>query len=219
MALTEGEGLMTLPQDTKRRRVLRSLLAVAFISVSLVGANFVMSDDADAAQAAKPKVLFKTNMGDITVELEPDRAPNTVANFLAYVKEGHYDGAIFHRVINNFMIQGGGFNRDYSRLPTHAPIQNEADKGLSNERGTIAMARTSDPHSATDQFYINLKFNGSLDHRTKSDSGWGYTAFGRVTDGMNIVARIGLVKTGAGGPFPTDVPLEPVVIEKATIVQ
>jgi len=210
---------MTLPQDTKRRRVLRSLLAVAFISVSLVGANFVMSDDADAAQAAKPKVLFKTNMGDITVELEPDRAPNTVANFLTYVKEGHYDGAIFHRVINNFMIQGGGFNRDYNRLPTHAPIQNEADKGLSNERGTIAMARTSDPHSATDQFYINLKFNGSLDHRTKSDSGWGYTAFGRVTDGMNIVARIGLVKTGAGGPFPTDVPLEPVVIEKATIVQ
>jgi cyclophilin family peptidyl-prolyl cis-trans isomerase len=219
VSLIEGEGLMPLPQDTKRRRVLRSLLAVAFISVSLVGANFAMSDDADAAQAAKPKVLFKTNMGDITVELEPDRAPNTVANFLTYVKEGHYDGAIFHRVINNFMIQGGGFNRDYNRLPTRAPIQNEADKGLSNERGTIAMARTSDPHSATDQFYINLKFNGSLDHRTKSDSGWGYTAFGRVTDGMNIVARIGLVKTGAGGPFPTDVPLEPVVIEKATIVQ
>jgi len=178
-----------------------------------------MTVDVDAGQAPKPKVLFKTSMGDITVELEPDRAPNTVANFLAYVKAGHYDGTIFHRVISNFMIQGGGFNSDYRRLPTNAPIQNEADKGLSNERGTIAMARTSDPHSATDQFYINLKFNGSLDFRSKNGSGWGYTAFGRVIDGMNIVARIGLVKTGPGGPFPTDVPQEPVVIEKATIVQ
>jgi peptidyl-prolyl cis-trans isomerase B (cyclophilin B) len=210
---------MAQPQDTKRRRVLRSLLGAAFVSVSLMGASFVMTDEADAAQAAKPKILYKTNMGDITLELEPDRAPNTVANFLAYVKEGHYDGTIFHRVINNFMIQGGGYNRDYNRVPTRAPIQNEADKGLSNERGTIAMARTSDPHSATDQFFINLKFNGSLDHRSKSGDGWGYTAFGRVTDGMNIVARIGLVKTGSGGPFQTDVPIEPVVIEKATIVQ
>jgi peptidyl-prolyl cis-trans isomerase B (cyclophilin B) len=217
--LIDGEGLMAQPQDTKRRRVLRSLLGAAFVSVSLMGASFVMTDEADAAQAAKPKILFKTNMGDITVELEPDRAPNTVANFLAYVKEGHYDGTIFHRVINNFMIQGGGYNRDYNRVPTRAPIQNEADKGLSNERGTIAMARTSDPHSATDQFFINLKFNGSLDHRSKSGDGWGYTAFGRVTDGMNIVARIGLVKTGSGGTFQTDVPIEPVVIEKATIVQ
>jgi len=219
MALIDGEGLMRHLQDTKRRRVLRALLAAAFVGVSLVGAGFAMTDEADAAQAAKPKVVFKTNMGDITVELEPARAPNTVANFLSYVKEGRYDGTIFHRVINNFMIQGGGFDKNYNRLPTRAPIQNEADKGLSNERGTIAMARTSDPHSATDQFFINLKFNGSLDHRAKSDSGWGYTAFGRVTDGMNIVARIGLVKTGPGGPFPTDVPADPVVIEKATIVQ
>ncbi len=210
---------MPQPRDTKRRHVLRSLLGAAFVSLSLVGASFVMSDEADAGAAPKPKVLFKTNMGDITVELEPDRAPNTVANFIAYVKSGHYDGAIFHRVINNFMIQGGGFDRDYNRLPTGSPIQNEADKGLSNERGTIAMARTSDPHSATDQFFINLKFNGSLDHRGKSGDGWGYTAFGRVTDGMNIVARIGLVKTGSGGPFPTDVPVEAVVIEKATLVQ
>jgi cyclophilin family peptidyl-prolyl cis-trans isomerase len=179
-----------------------------------------MSDEAEAGQAAKPRVLFKTSMGDITVELESDRVPNTVNNFLAYVKEGHYDGSVFHRVINNFMIQGGGFNSDYSPLPNRRDnIQNEADKGLSNERGTIAMARTSDPHSAADQFYINLKFNGSLDYRSKNGDAWGYTAFGRVIDGMNIVARIGLVKTGAGGPFPGDVPLEPVVIEKATIIQ
>jgi cyclophilin family peptidyl-prolyl cis-trans isomerase len=189
----------------------------AFVLAALLMMAGVMTD-ADAGQAAKPKVLFQTTMGDITVELEPDRAPNTVANFLAYVKAGHYDGTIFHRVISNFMIQGGGFNRDYARLPTNAPIQNEADKGLSNERGTIAMARTSDPHSATDQFFINLKFNGSLDHRSKNGDGWGYTAFGRVVDGMNIVARIGLVKTGPGGPFPTDVPQEPVIIEKATVV-
>ena len=186
---------------------------------AFLGALLVMLADTDPADAqAKPKVLFKTNMGDIAVELEPAKAPNTVANFLAYVKEGHYDGAIFHRVINNFMIQGGGFTEDFRRIPTKTPIQNEADKGLSNERGTIAMARTSDPHSATDQFFINLKFNGSLDHRAKTDSGWGYTAFGRVTDGMNIVARIGLVKTGRNGPFDGDVPVEPVVIEKATVV-
>lgn len=186
---------------------------------AILGALFLMLADTDPALAqAKPKVLFKTNMGDITVELEPARAPNTVANFLAYVKEGHYDGTIFHRVINNFMIQGGNFTPDFRPVPTRAPIQNEADKGLSNERGTIAMARTSDPHSATDQFYINLKFNGSLDHRAKSGDAWGYTAFGRVTDGMNIVARIGLVKTGRSGPFDGDVPVEPVIIEKATII-
>jgi cyclophilin family peptidyl-prolyl cis-trans isomerase len=197
----------------------RAFAISSWFCAALLGAFLTMTVDADAGQAAKPKVLFQTTMGDITVELEPDRAPNTVANFLAYVKAGHYNGTIFHRVISNFMIQGGGFNRDYGRLPTNAPIQNEADKGLSNERGTIAMARTSDPHSATDQFFINLKFNGSLDHRSKNGDGWGYTAFGRVIDGMNIVARIGLVKTGPGGPFPTDVPQEPVVIEKATIVQ
>lgn len=178
----------------------------------------MLADTDDALAQARPKVLFKTNMGDITVELEPAKAPNTVANFLAYVKEGHYDGTVFHRVINNFMIQGGGFMEDFRRVPTKNPIQNEADKGLSNERGTIAMARTSDPHSATDQFFINLKFNGSLDHRAKSGDGWGYTAFGRVTDGMNIVARIGLVKTGRSGPFDSDVPAEPVIIEKATII-
>lgn len=178
-----------------------------------------MPNDVDAAQAAKPRVLIKTNLGDITVELEPDRTPITVANFLNYVKSGHYDGTIFHRVINNFMIQGGGFTQDYRELPTGPTIQNEADKGLSNERGTIAMARRSDPNSASAQFYINLKFNGTLDHRAKTNDGWGYTAFGRVVDGMNIVARIGLVKTGPAGQFSSDVPVEPVIIEKMSVIQ
>lgn len=203
--------------------MVRGFAASSRFCAVLLGAiltmSVVMTDEAEAGAAPKPKVLFKTNMGDITVELEPDRTPITVTNFLNYVKSGQYDGTIFHRVINNFMIQGGGITQDFQELPTGAPIQNEADKGFSNERGTIAMARKSDPHSATAQFYINLRFNGTLDYRAKTNDGWGYTAFGRVIDGMNIVARIGLVKTGAGGPFPTDVPLEPVIIEKATIVQ
>ncbi|MFP6711574.1 MAG: peptidylprolyl isomerase [Rhodospirillales bacterium] len=168
--------------------------------------------------AGKPKVHFKTNVGDFTLELEPDRAPNTVANFMQYVRDGHYDGLIFHRVIKSFMIQGGGFEANYDKKPTRAPIENEADKGLSNERGTIAMARTNDPHSATNQFFISLKFNGGLNHRSKTEQGWGYTAFGRVIDGMNIVGRISRMETGSGGPFPTDVPTKQVIIEKAKII-
>ena len=166
----------------------------------------------------KPKVHFKTTMGDFTVELEPDKAPQTVANFLQYVREGHYDGLIFHRVIKAFMVQGGGFDKNYNKTATREPIENEADKGIPNERGTIAMARTNDPHSATNQFFINVKFNGFLDHRSKSQQGWGYTAFGRVIDGMNIVGRISMMKTGPGGPFPSDVPIEQVIIEKAKII-
>lgn len=168
--------------------------------------------------AGKPKVHFKTNVGDFTLELEPDRAPNTVANFMQYVRDGHYDGLIFHRVIKSFMIQGGGFEANYDKKPTRAPIENEADKGLSNERGTIAMARTNDPHSATNQFFISLKFNGGLNHRSKTEQGWGYTAFGRVIDGMNIVGRISRMETGSGGPFLTDVPTKQVIIEKAKII-
>nr|HIL74225.1 peptidyl-prolyl cis-trans isomerase [Rhodospirillales bacterium] len=166
----------------------------------------------------KPKVHFKTTMGDFTVELEPDKAPQTVANFLQYVREGHYDGLIFHRVIKAFMVQGGGFDKNYNKTATREPIENEADKGIPNERGTIAMARTNDPHSATNQFFINVKFNGFLNHRSKSQQGWGYTAFGRVIDGMNIVGRISMMKTGSGGPFPSDVPVEQVIIEKAKII-
>lgn len=197
---------------------MRALWSRFGLILLVVGALSISAPDPADAQASKPRVLFHTNQGDFTVELEPERAPKTVANFLQYVREGHYDGTIFHRVVAGFVVQGGGFTADYRKLPTHGPIQNEADKGLSNERGTIAMARTSDPHSASDQFFINLKFNGSLDYRAKTTDGWGYTAFGRVVDGMNIVARIGNVPTGKGGPFDAEVPQQPVIIEKASII-
>ena len=169
--------------------------------------------------AEKPKVHFKTTMGDFTIELEPDKAPQTVANFIEYVRAGHYDGLIFHRVIKAFMVQGGGFDRNYTKMPTRQPIENEADNGLPNERGTIAMARTGDPHSATNQFFINVKYNGFLNHQSKTQQGWGYTAFGRVIDGMNIVGRISRMETGPGGPFPSDVPVKQVIIEKVKIIQ
>ena len=167
--------------------------------------------------AEKPKVHFKTTMGDFTIELEPDKAPQTVANFIEYVRAGHYDGLIFHRVIKAFMVQGGGFDKNYTKMPTRQPIENEADKGLPNERGTIAMARTGDPHSATNQFFINVKYNGFLNYQSRSQQGWGYTAFGRVIDGMNIIGRISRMETGAGGPFPSDVPVKQVIIEEVKI--
>ncbi len=181
----------------------------------LVMALFVT---ANASAADNPKVLFKTNKGDITIELFPDKAPKTVANFLGYVRTKHYDGTIFHRVIASFVAQGGGFDKDYQRQPTKAAINIEADNGLSNERGTIAMARTGDPNSATDQFFFNLKFNGFLNHRSKTRQGWGYTVFGKVISGMNIVSRIARAPTGSGGPFSKDVPAEQVVLEAASVV-
>ena len=186
---------------------------IVFLFLTIMGS---IMGNVDAAE--KPKVYFKTNIGDFTIELEPELAPKTVANFIQYVEEGHYDGLIFHRVIKAFMIQGGGFDASYSKKPTRAPIENEADKGLSNERGTIAMARTGDPHSATNQFFINVKFNGFLNYVSKSQQGWGYTAFGRVIDGMNIVGRISRLETGKGGPSPSDVPAEQVIIEEAKLV-
>jgi len=189
------------------KTVLRSLIALS--ALLLITGN--------AMAAGKPIVHFKTSMGDFSVQLEPEKAPKTVANFLQYMRDGHFDGTIFHRVINKFMIQGGGFTTDYQKKPTRAPIENEADIGLPNERGTIAMARTGDPHSATAQFFINTVYNKFLNHTAKNEQGWGYTAFGRVIDGMNIVGRIGRVSTGSGGPFPTDVPQKQVVIEKVTI--
>ncbi|MAV88067.1 MAG: cyclophilin [Rhodospirillaceae bacterium] len=191
------------------------MMRVFVVFLSIIVMSLIM-ENVDAAE--KPKVYFKTNVGDFTVELEPELAPKTVANFIQYVREGHYDGLIFHRVIKAFMIQGGGFDASYSKKPTRPPIENEADKGLSNERGTIAMARTGDPHSATNQFFINVKFNGFLNYVSKSQQGWGYTAFGRVIDGMNIVGRISRLETGKGGPFPSDVPTDQVIIEEAKLV-
>jgi len=189
--------------------------AVIRIISGLVMALFVT---ANASAADNPRVLFKTNKGDFTVELFPDKAPKTVANFLGYVRAKHYDGTIFHRVIASFVAQGGGFDKDYQRQPTQASIAIEADNGLSNERGTIAMARTSDPNSATDQFFFNLKFNGFLNHRSKTQQGWGYTVFGKVISGMNIVGRIARAPTGPGGPFSKDVPVDPVIVEAASVV-
>jgi peptidyl-prolyl cis-trans isomerase B (cyclophilin B) len=190
----------------------RHLLTALLLLPLLAGGAFT------AAAADAPRVKLQTSLGDIVLELDPARAPATVENFLAYVRDGFYDGTIFHRVIEDFMIQGGGFSADYERRETRAPIRNEADNGLQNLRGTIAMARTGDPHSATAQFFINVKDNTFLDHTAPTPRGWGYCVFGRVVEGMETVDRIRAVATGAGGPFPKDAPLEAVVIERASLV-
>ena len=183
-----------------------------------VAAGSMMTDQTEtqADEGASPLVTFETTHGSFAVALEPDSAPKTVENFLAYVRNGHYDGTIFHRIIAGFMIQGGGYDERYQQLPTRAPIENEAPGAPGNDRGTIAMARTADPHSATAQFFINVVDNDFLNHRGKNPQGWGYAAFGRVVDGMETVDRIAALQTGPGGPFPSDVPKEAVVIEKVT---
>lgn len=170
------------------------------------------------AAHAQTQVLLKTNRGDIYLELDPVAAPETVENFVAYVEAGHYDGSQFHRVIKEFMIQGGGFDLDFDRLETRDPIRNEADNGLVNARYTIAMARTGDPHSATAQFFINVADNDFLDHTAKSARGWGYAVFGSVTAGEDVVDAIAATATGPGGPFGRDVPRERVVIESARVL-
>ncbi|HQC71564.1 MAG TPA: peptidylprolyl isomerase [Candidatus Competibacteraceae bacterium] len=169
---------------------------------------------------AEPQVRIDTSLGPITVELNAEQAPNTVANFLAYAKSGFYNGTLFHRVIDGFMIQGGGFSSDFQEKPTQAPIRNEADNGLKNRRGSIAMARTSDPHSATAQFFINVKDNPALDYRAATPQGWGYTVFGQVIDGMATVDKIRQVATGPGGPGGRfgDVPTTPVLIQSVTVL-
>ncbi len=171
--------------------------------------------------ATNPKVLLHTSQGDITVELYPDKAPQTVANFLQYVKEGFYDGTLFHRVIPTFMIQGGGWTTTMQRKHPHAPIRNEANNGLSNLRGTLAMARTNDPNSAAAEFFINTVDNKRLDYVGDANGAvsWGYCVFGKVIDGMDTVDKIRAIPTGPLGPFQSDVPQTPVVIEKVSIVQ
>lgn len=161
------------------------------------------------------KVVFDTSLGSFTLQLDSARAPASVDNFLQYVDAGHYAGTIFHRVIAGFMVQGGGYDASYQKRPTRAPVKNEADNGLRNLRGTVAMARTSDPHSATAQFFLNLVDNAFLDHKAKTDREWGYTVLGEVVAGMDVVDRIAAVRTGAQGPFAKDAPLEPVVIRSA----
>ena len=163
-------------------------------------------------------VVLHTNHGKIALELDAERAPKTVANFLDYVRSGHFSNTLFHRVIDGFMIQGGGFTPAFKTKPTRAPIQNEARNGLKNDRYTVAMARTGDPHSATAQFFINVADNDFLNHRSPDANGWGYCVFGRVVSGMDVVDRIGEVATGAVGQWKKDAPLKPVIIEKAEIV-
>lgn len=170
-----------------------------------------------AGQATAPKVLMKTTMGDIVIELNAEAAPQTVANFLSYVKNAHYNSTIFHRVIKGFMIQGGGFSVDMRQKPTNAPIKNEADNGLRNTTGTIAMARTPDPHSATAQFFINVKDNTFLDYRGKNSQGWGYCVFGRVIKGMDTVKAIENSPTGMRAGHQ-DVPVEPIMIIQAMVL-
>lgn len=162
-------------------------------------------------------VKFTTNLGTFTLQLNAEKAPKTVENFLSYVTSGHYDNTIFHRVIKNFMIQGGGFEPDMTQKPTQAPVENEAANGLKNKRGTVAMARTNDPHSATAQFFINLVDNDFLDFKAPSGQGWGYCVFGEVVDGLDVVDAIKAVRTGNKG-FHQDVPVETVIIEKAEVV-
>ena len=170
------------------------------------------------AHAANPQVELNTNRGAIVIELYPDKAPATVENFLHYVKSGYYDGTIFHRVIPGFMIQGGGYTADFNRKDTDKPVKNEADNGLKNQIGTVAMARTSDPHSATSQFFINVADNDFLDFRSPTMRGYGYTVFGKVIKGMDVVDQIASSPTGNGGPFPKDVPVNTVTIEHATVL-
>lgn len=163
-------------------------------------------------------VILRTSMGDITLALDAAKAPKSVENFLAYVKSGHFDGTIFHRVMDNFMIQGGGFTDKMVQKPTNKPIQNEADNGLKNMKYTIAMARTNDPHSATAQFFINVADNDFLNFSSPTERGWGYAVFGKVSAGMDIVDKIKKVKTGNSG-FHQNVPVEPITILKAEVLK
>ena len=190
----------------------------------LLGVALALSIAVPACAQEAPRVKLATSAGDIVVEVYPDKAPKTVENFLQYVRDKHYDGTIFHRVIDNFMIQGGGYDARYAQKPTRAPIAHEGREALArggprNVTGTIAMARTMDPNSASAQFFINVKDNAFLDHTAPTMQGYGYTVFGKVVTGMDVVNRIKGLPTGPGGPFPSDVPRTPVIINTATIIR
>ena len=188
----------------------------------LIAAAMLTAAFAVPAFAANPQVEFDTTAGKIKMELYPDAAPKTVANFLDYVKAKHYDGTQFHRVISGFMVQGGGFTPDFKQKPTKPPIAIESEQsskaGLMNVPGTVAMARTGDPNSATAQFFINVADNKFLNFRSADPQGYGYTVFGKVIDGMDVVDKIAKAPTGGGGPFPKDVPAEKVIINKAVVL-
>ena len=192
---------------------MRSVLTLTICAVAALVPAAAMADA--SAKKANPKVELTTNMGSIVLELDAAKAPKTVANFLKYVEAKHYDGTIFHRVIPSFMIQGGGFTKALKKKDTRAPIQNEADNGLKNLRGTIAMARTPDPHSASAQFFINVTDNAFLNYRSKDARGWGYAVFGRVVSGMKVVDKIRQTETTQKGPQFANLPTKDVVILKA----
>ncbi len=189
---------------------LRFIPALLVLSLSLFSQS-VLADN--------PEVKMETTMGTAIIELYPDKAPVTVKNFLRYVNAGEYNGTIFHRVIKNFMNQGGGYTADFNRIPARAPIKNEADNGLRNLKYTIAMARTSDPHSATNQFFINTNDNAFLDFTSKTPQGWGYTVFGKVIKGQDVMDKISQVRTTAKGPFSSDVPVVTILIKKMTEIK
>lgn len=188
------------------KNLIRQLLSLGLL-LSVTLGSLAMADNHN------PKVSIETSKGTIVVELFADKAPETVANFMQYVNDGFFDGTIFHRVIPGFMIQGGGFSADMSQKPTRDPIKNEASNGLSNEVGTLAMARTPNPHSATAQFFINVKHNRFLDFQSETQQGWGYAVFGKVVEGMDVVKAIEGVATGNRG-MHQDVPVEPVVMTR-----
>lgn len=189
----------------------------ALIRFALLCTLFAMSIAPTMADDQHPQVHMSTTFGDIVLELDREKAPKSVQNFLNYVQEGFYDGTIFHRVIDGFMVQGGGFTQDFQKKATHTPVENEANNGLKNVIGSIAMARTNDPHSATAQFFINVADNGFLDHRSPTPRGWGYAVFGKVVEGMEVVDKIRRTATGSGGPFRKDVPRTPIIIERVTL--
>ena len=185
-----------------------------FIALSLFFSVAVHS----ATPASNPQVEIRTNSGNIVLELYPDKAPKTVENFLGYVKDGHYKGTVFHRIIPGFMIQGGGFDKAFKQKATRQPVENEAANGLKNKLGTVAMARTSDPQSASAQFFINVADNAFLNYTAPTQRGYGYTVFGKVIRGMEVVNKIAATPTGSGGPFSSDVPKEAVIIEEIKLI-
>jgi cyclophilin family peptidyl-prolyl cis-trans isomerase len=189
---------------------MRTLLRLMILASTLAASSLF------AVDAAAQKVRFETTLGDFVIELHPDRAPLTVEHFLSYLNEGHYNGTIFHRVVHGFVAQGGGYTEDLEEKPAPRTLFNESGNGLSNLRGTVGMARTNQPHSATSQFYINLADNLDLNPRPTR---WGYAVFATVIEGMDVVDEIGHRPTGSGGPFQRDVPIEPIVIRNAEIVE
>lgn len=194
------------------------VVLMAFFAITPVRAETSTLSTQGDSMSSNPHVRLKTNHGDMLIELNAEKAPKTVENFLTYVREGFYDNTIFHRVIPNFMVQGGGFEADMNQKETHATIENEADNGLKNNRYTLAMARTSDPHSATAQFFINAADNDFLNFTAPTSNGWGYAVFGEVIEGTDVVEKIKAVQTGNKG-FHQDVPVDDVVIENATVVK